>query len=107
MGPRQAVARTAWAISWARTSTAADLNGAGSWLARSIGGAGTWSGSRLSCVGCTVVLLGRWLPCSLLRDLNHAGDKLRNHLPDVQEVTHRRQHTPAGRHLTGAVVRPP
>ena len=47
----------AWMIRRVTIAAAACAMGEGSWLASCDSGAGTWSGSRLSCAGCTVVLL--------------------------------------------------
>ena len=49
----------AWAIRRASIASAAATSGSRSSLMMLTGGAGTWSGSRLSWVGCTVVLLTR------------------------------------------------
>src|SRR2546430_14640490 len=63
----------------------------GSWASRSGGGAGTWSGSRLSWTGCTIVLLGRWLSCSLLVLIPVTGGKRRNQHRRSQQVSNRPQ----------------
>src|ERR1019366_16562 len=80
----------AWMIRRARIVPAASATGEGSWLASCDGGAGTWSGSRLSCAGCTVVLLARRLPCSLLRPVRGGAGNTRNHLQQAQQITGRR-----------------
>ena len=56
-GPAGDPGCAAWMIRRAKIAAAAAATGGDSWLASCDGGAGTWSGSRLSCAGCTVVLL--------------------------------------------------
>src|SRR5262249_18230058 len=56
-GPADDPGCAAWMIRRVTIAAAACATDEGSWLASCDGGAGTWSGSRLSCAGCTVVLL--------------------------------------------------
>src|SRR5690348_10739222 len=79
----------------------------GSRASRSGGGAGTWSGSRLSWTGCTIVLLGRWLSCSLLVLIPVTGGKRRNQHRRSQQVSHRPQCPRAPATVTCAAISRP
>ena len=84
-------AACALAIRPASSVMAASTCGPGSWPIRSGSGAGTCSGSRLSWTGCTIILPGRRVSCSLLPVTRVPGVKRRNQHRQVQQVRHRAQ----------------
>src|SRR5215472_13343293 len=90
-------------ISPASSVTAAATCVPGSWAISITGGAGTWSGSRLSCTGCTGVLLGRWLACSLLPAVAVPGGKSRNQRAGSQQIL-QPAHGRRGRRLAGLSI---
>jgi hypothetical protein len=79
----------AWAISRARILIAAATPVSGSDAITSGGEAGTSSGIKLSCAGCTLVLLARWGPRSLSRTCIRPNAETGNQLVGVQQLRRR------------------